>query len=410
VRSIIGWPAPNKQNTAAAHGAALGEDEVRATKEILGWDPDSHFHVPEEVYPHFNQRERGAGLQAEWSARFETWRAAHPDLAEEWDSAHAGRPHRQLGPALPVFDPAETPKMATRVASFNVIQAVAAVAPTFIGGAADLAESVRTTIKGAPDYTREAAGRNINWGVREHAMGGAVNGLALHGGIVRPFGASFLIFTDYMRTPIRLSSLMQIPSTWVYSHDSVGLGEDGPTHQPIEQLASLRAVPGLTVIRPADANETAQAWREGPAVLVLSRQDLPTLDPALTVGLARGAYVLADGGEGPEVVLVATGSEVWVALEAREALASEQISTRVVSMPSWELFAAQDAAYRAEVLPPGVPAVSVEAAATFGWERWVDRAVGIDRFGASAPGAEVLRRLGITPAAVAEAARALLDD
>jgi transketolase len=306
--------------------------------------------------------------------------------------------------------------MATRVASFNVIQTVAAVAPTFIGGAADLAESVRTTIKGAPDYTREAAGRNVNWGVREHAMGGAVNGLALHGGIVRPFGASFLIFTDYMRTPIRLSSLMQIPSTWVYSHDSVGLGEDGPTHQPIEQLASLRAIPGLTVIRPADANETAQAWRvivdelEGPALLVLSRQDLPTLDPALTAGLARGAYVLAEAGEPPDVVLIGTGSEVSVALEARETLAAEEIAARVVSMPSWELFAAQEADYRDAVLPPGVPRVSVEAATTFGWERYADRSVGIDRFGASAPGAEVLRRLGITPAAVAEAARALLDD
>ncbi len=416
VRSIIGWPAPNKQGSASAHGSPLGEDEVRATKEILGWDPDSHFQVPEEVYPHFDQRERGAALQAEWSERFEAWRAAHPDLAAESDLAHAGRPARELGPALPVFDPAETEKLATRVASFQVIQAVAAVAPTFIGGAADLAESVRTAIKGAEDYTREAAGRNVNWGVREHAMGAAVNGLALHGGIVRPFGASFLIFTDYMRNPMRLSALMQIPSTWVYSHDSVGLGEDGPTHQPVEQLAGLRAIPGMTVIRPADANETAQAWRviveeiEGPAVLVLSRQDLPTLDPALTAGLARGAYVLAGADEAPEVVLVGTGSEVSVALEARELLAAQEIAARVVSMPSWELFAAQDPDYRATVLPPGVPSVSVEAAATFGWERWVDHAVGIDRFGASAPGAEVMRRLGITPAAVAEAARALLDD
>ena len=416
MRTIIGWPAPTKQNSASAHGAPLGEDEVRATKEILGWNPNVHFFVPDGVYAHSDRRERGAALQAQWSERFEAWRSANAELADEWDKAQARRGVRELGSALPVWDPADTPKMASRVASFNVIQAVAAVAPTFIGGAADLAESVRTTIKGAEDYTRETAGRNINWGVREHAMGAAVNGLALHGGLVRPFGASFLIFTDYMRTPIRLSALMQAHSTWVFSHDSVGLGEDGPTHQPIEMLAALRAVPGLTVIRPADANETAQAWRvileelDGPALLALSRQDLPTLDPALTKGLVRGAYVLAQDGEEPDVVIIGTGSEVGVALEARELLAAEEVSARIVSMPSWELFAAQDAGYRAEVLPNGVPCVSVEAATTFGWERWADRCVGIDRFGASAPGAEVLQRLGITPVAVAEAARSLLDD
>jgi transketolase len=280
-----------------------------------------------------------------------------------------------------------------------------------VGGAADLSESTKTEFPGGDDerYTRERAGRNVFFGVREHGMGASVNGLCAHGGIVRPYGSTFLQFADYMRGAVRLSALTALPVAWVYTHDSVALGEDGPTHQPVEHLAALRAIPGLTVLRPGDANETAAAWRTiledlaGPAVLVLSRQDLPVLADASAEGVARGAYVLRDADD-PAVAIVGTGSEVSVALEAADRLDADGIRARVVSMPSWELFAAQDEAYRESVLPPGLPSISVEAGISMGWERWVDRSVGIDRFGASAPGAEVLLRLGITPDAVAGAA------
>jgi transketolase len=283
--------------------------------------------------------------------------------------------------------------------------------PTMVGGAADLSESTKTEFPGGDDerYTRERAGRNVFFGVREHGMGAAVNGMCAHGGIVRPYGSTFLQFADYMRGAVRLSALTGLPVAWVYTHDSVGLGEDGPTHQPVEHLAALRAIPGLTVIRPGDANETAAAWRtiledlEGPAVLVLSRQDLPVLADASDEGVARGAYALRDP-EDAAVTIVGTGSEVSVALAAADRLADDGIVARVVSMPSWELFAAQDEAYRETVLPRGLPSVSVEAGVSQGWERWVDRTVSIERFGASAPGPEVLERLGITPEAVAGAA------
>jgi transketolase len=287
--------------------------------------------------------------------------------------------------------------------------------PTMVGGAADLSESTKTEFPGGDQqrYTRNKAGRNVFFGVREHGMGGAVNGMAGHGGIVRPYGSTFLQFADYMRGSVRLSALMGLPVCWVYTHDSVGLGEDGPTHQPVEHLAALRAIPGLTVIRPGDANETAAAWRtvledlEGPVAFALSRQDLPVqagVDPA---GVAKGAYVLRDVDD-PGAVIVGTGSELWVAVAAADLLAGEGINARVVSMPSWELFAAQDDAYRDEVLLPGVPSVSVEAGVSMGWERWVDRSVSIDRFGASAPGAVVLEKLGITPEHTAAAVRELL--
>jgi transketolase len=298
------------------------------------------------------------------------------------------------------------------------MQALAPFAPTMVGGSADLTESVKTTFEREAAYSPTAPGRNVFWGVREHAMAAAVNGLALHGGIVRPYGSTFLVFSDYMRPAIRLSALMGLPVAWVFSHDSLGLGEDGPTHQPVEQLASLRAIPGLTVIRPADAAETAEAWRviveelDGPACLVLTRQGVPLLDRqrlAAPAGLSCGAYVLAGGGEPAEAVLVATGSEVAVALAARDLLEADGVRARVVSMPSWELFAAQGRRYRESVLPPGVPSASIEAATTMGWERWVDRPVGVDRFGASAPGPEVLARLGITPQAAADAVRGLLE-
>jgi transketolase len=291
------------------------------------------------------------------------------------------------------------------------MQVLAEAVPTMLGGSADLASSVGTRLKSESDFTRSDAGRNIHFGVREHAMAGAVNGLALHGGIVRPYGATFLQFADYMRPAIRLSALMGLRVAWVFSHDSVGLGEDGPTHQPVEHLAALRAIPGLTVIRPSDANETAVAWRviveelDGPACLVMSRQGLPVLDRSelgSANGLARGGYVLA---EGDDAVIVATGSEVAVALDAREQLVAEGVAARVVAMPSLELFAAQDRAYREQVLPQRVPSVSVEAGVSQGWERWVDRCVSIERFGASAPGGEVISRLGITAEAVLYAVR-----
>jgi len=414
VRSQIAYGSPNKVGTAGAHGAPLGEDEVRATKEAFGWDPDKHFHVPDGVYEHFGTIERGAVAQREWEHRFRAWQDANSQLAQEWDAAWAGRPLPGVGAALPTYEPGK--QLATRAASGEVLQAIAPYLPTMVGGSADLNESVKTGIKGDDAYSREKACRNVFWGIREHAMGAAVNGMQLHGGIVKPYGATFLQFADYMRPPIRLSALMNIPVMWIYSHDSVALGEDGPTHQPVEHLAALRAIPGLTVIRPSDANETAVAWRvmieeiDGPCVLVLTRQNLPVLergDGNAAEELVRGAYVLA---EDPDAVatIVGTGSEVSLALEARELLAGEGVKTRVVAMPSWELFAAQDEAYRETVLPPGQPKVSVEAGIAMGWAQWVDASVSIERFGASAPGELVMRELGMNPEHVAETVKSLL--
>jgi transketolase len=289
--------------------------------------------------------------------------------------------------------------------------------PTMLGGAADLAESTKTEFKGEPGFSRERPGRNVHFGVREHAMGAVVNGMALHGGIVKPYGSTFLIFSDYMRPAIRLSALMRLPVVWVFSHDSVGLGEDGPTHQPVEHYAALRAIPGLTVLRPADAAETAEAWRvaledvAGPVCILLTRQAVPVLDRtqlAAASGLARGAYVISDAAGPPDAVIAATGSEVAIAVRAQDELSSEGIAVRVVSMPSWELLDAQPDGYRESVLPPGVPVVAVEAGVALGWERFADRTVSVDRFGASAPGAEVLHRLGITSQAVTAAVRQAL--
>ena len=418
VRSVIGWPAPTKQGTAGAHGAPLGSDEVQATKRTLGLDPDAEFHVPMDVREHMSAcRQRGVTMQGEWQQRLAAWRGRNPELAAEWDAAQAGRPLRAIGPSLPAFDGGERPALATRTAGGAVMQAFAPLVPTMVGGSADLAESTKTVFPDEPSFTRDTAGRNVHWGVREHAMGAAVNGLALHGGIVRPYGSTFLTFSDYMRPAIRLSALMSLRVVWVFTHDSVGLGEDGPTHQPVEHLLALRAIPGLAVLRPADAAETAEAWRvaledvAGPVCLVLSRQDLPMLDRdrlAGADGVARGGYVLADADAHLDAIVVATGSEVHLALDAREMLASEGIGVRVVSLPSCELFAAQDPAYRKEILPAGIPAIAVEAALTLGWERWADTAVGIDRFGASAPGEETLARLGMTPERVADAVRGAL--
>jgi transketolase len=414
LRTVIAHHSPGKRGSAKAHGEALGVDEVAATKRALGWDPELHFHIPESVRSHFDRRARGAEEQARWRSRFAAWARANPELAAEWRDGQAGKVGNGLAAALPMFDPAETPKLATRAASGKVFEAMSPFVPTMVGGAADLVGSTKTIFPGDDSYTRERAGRNVHWGIREHAMAAAVNGLALHGGIVKPYGSTFFVFTDYMRPSIRLSALMELDVVWVLTHDSVAVGEDGPTHQPIEHLAALRAIPGLTVIRPADANETVEAWRvaledvSGPALLVLTRQDLPVLE-GTREGLARGAYVLADS-ESPYAVLVATGSEVWVALAARDLLAGRGVQVRVVSMPSWELFAAQAASYQQDVLPAGVLKISVEAASTFGWARWVDHAIGIDGFGASGPGGEVLAHFGISPDAVADRVAAALGE
>jgi transketolase len=414
VRTIIGWPAPNKQGTSKAHGSPLGEDEVRATKEILGWDPDKHFFVPDGVYEHFDQRRRGAALEAEWEQRFQSWREGHAQLADQWDAAWAGKPLPGVADALRNIDWGKD-KLATRSAGQMAMTAFSDYVPTMVGGAADLSESTKTEFPGghARPYSAARPDRNVFFGVREHGMGGVVNGLAGHGGIVRPYGSTFLQFSDYMRGAVRLSALMGLEDAWVYTHDSVGLGEDGPTHQPVEHLAALRAIPHLVVIRPGDANETAAAWRtiledlDGPAALILSRQDLPVLPDVDPDGVARGAYVLR-GVEDPDVALVGTGSELSVAIAAAELLANDGVHARVVSMPSWELFADQEDGYRDAVLPPGLPSVSVEAGVSQGWERWVDRSVSIERFGASAPGGEVLDKLGINAENTARTARELL--
>jgi transketolase len=419
VRSHIAYPAPNAIDTAAAHGAALGEDEVRAAKEAMGFDPDEHFSVPDGVYEHMSMAEKGRELEEEWNGRFAAWREEFPELSEEWERAWSGRPEPGYEESLPSWDPEETEKLATRKAGAAVMDALQDYAPTMIGGAADLVASTSTTFKNGGMFSPTHAGRNIAWGVREHAMGSAVNGIYLHGGMVRPYGSTFLIFSDYMRPAIRLSALMGIPVAWVFTHDSVGLGEDGPTHQPVEHYMALRAIPNLTLIRPADPNETSMAWRatleaEGPVALLLTRQNVPVLDPGATEGALRGAYVLAEaeGGGEPEVILIGTGSEVAVALEARALLAEQGVSARVVSMPSWEIFDAQDQGYKDSVLPPGVEArVSVEAGITSGWERYVGfkgTSIGINRFGASAPGETVLDKLGINPENVANKTLELL--
>jgi transketolase len=413
VRSHIAYPAPHAVDTAAAHGSALGEDEVRAAKEAMGFDPDEHFYVSDEVYEHMDQRERGRELEEEWNGRFSAWREEFPEQAEEWERAWSGRPMPGFEEKLTRFDPEETEKLATRKAGAAVMNSFKHHTPTMVGGAADLVNSTSTEFDGAGLFSAYHTGRNIPFGIREHAMGSSINGVYLHGGMLRPYGSTFLIFSDYMRPAIRLSALMEAKVAWVFTHDSVGLGEDGPTHQPVEHYMALRAIPNLTVIRPADPNETVMAWRstfetEGPVAMLLTRQNVSTLDPGVAEGALRGAYVLkdADGGP-PDAILIGTGSEVSVALEASELLADKGIAARVVSMPSWEIFDMQDQDYKDSVLPPDVEIrVSVEAGVTVGWERYVGfkgTSVGIDRFGASAPGEMVLQELGITPENVANA-------
>lgn len=413
VRSVIGFGAPSKQGTAAAHGAPLGADEVRAAKENLGWAYPEPFTIPERARAVFRRAvEDGRARHAEWDERFAFYEKEYPDLAAEFRRAAAGELPEGWERALPTFD-AGTTQAATRSASGAALNAVAPRLPELVGGSADLAPSTDTYLKGFADIScADFSGRNFHFGVREHAMGSVLNGIAAHGGL-RPYGGTFLVFSDYMRPAIRMAAIMELPVVFVFTHDSIGLGEDGPTHQPVEHLASLRAIPNLVVIRPADANETAQAWRaalerrDGPTALVLSRQKLPVLAPPPPEAASRGAHVVADG---TDVVLVATGSEVHLALATRELLAgSGGVSARVVSMPSWELFERQPAAYREEVLPGRVHRLAIEAGRGFGWCAWADDVISLDRFGASAPAEVLFREFGFTPEAVATRARRLLE-
>jgi transketolase len=422
LRTHIAYGAPHAQDTAKAHGAPLGEEEVRLTKQAYGWDPDQHFYVPDGVYDTMDQRPRGADLRHAWEERLAAYRAAHPELAAEFERVLAGELPDGWERGLP--DLSGVGPQATRESSSACIQGIASTVPEFVGGAADLAPSTNTLIEGADSVSHHSfAGRNFHFGIREHGMGAILNGMDAHGGF-RVFGATFLQFSDYMRPAVRLAALQGFPVTYVWTHDSIGLGEDGPTHQPIEHYAALRAILNLRFVRPADSTETVEAWRfamtrqDGPTALALTRQKVPTLDRAKLApasGLRRGAYVLqdADGGA-PDVILIGTGSEVQLALGARELLADTGARVRVVSAPCIELFLEQDDAYRSSVLPPDVwRRVSVEAGVAFGWSRLVGdrgRSISVERYGASAPAPVIYEHLGITSEAVAAAARALLAE
>jgi transketolase len=406
-RTHIGCGSP-KQDSSSAHGEPLGAEANLATRTCFAW-PEEPFHIPAEARAHLREAlARGRAQEDAWQQTMAAYAEAHPELAQAFARQIAGKLPEGWEKALPVFDPADK-QLATREASGKVINALAPVVTNLVGGSADLAPSTKTLIAGSGDVRGRGAacGRNIHFGVREHGMGAAVNGMALHGGL-NPYGATFFVFSDFVRPALRLAALMQIRSIFVFTHDSLAVGEDGPTHQPVEHLMSLRVMPGFTTIRPADPNETAAAWavaltRKGPTALVLTRQKVPTLDTAkyaVAEGVAKGAYVLADCDGVPQLILIATGSEVGLAMQAQEKLAAQGIKARVVSMPSWELFREQDQAYRDQVLPPAVKArLAVEAGATLGWERWVGDAgavVGLDRFGASAPGGLAMEKLGFS--------------
>jgi transketolase len=425
VDSHIGYGAPHKHDTSAAHGEPLGEEEVRLAKRSYGWPEDAEFLVPDGVRAHFAQGvgRRGRSLHKSWTALFDSYQRKHPDLADEIRRMQTHKLPENWDADLPVFPP-DSKGLATRDSSGKALNAIAARYPWLMGGAADLAPSTKThlSFQGAGELEASTpGGRNVHFGIREHAMGAIVNGLALSN--IRAFGSSFLIFSDYMKPPIRLGALMELPVIYIFTHDSIGVGQDGPTHQPIEQLIALRAIPGLVTLRPADANEVVEAWRvvieleDRPACLVLSRQPLPTLDRtryAAASGLRRGAYVLADAPDSrPAVILIGTGSEVSLCVDAYEELERDGISARVVSMPSWELFEQQDRAYRDSILPPDVAArVSVEMGSVIGWDRYVGpagTAVGMNTFGSSAPLKDLLAKFGFTPAKVLAAARRQLE-
>jgi transketolase len=433
IRTIIGWPAPSKQNTGKAHGSALGEDEIRRTKEILGFDPDVHFAVADDVLAHARAVvDRGRAAHEQWQTEFDVWATENPETAALLDRMLTRRLPDGWTSALVSFPTEKDGKpnsISTRAASGKVLSGLADTLPELWGGSADLAESNNTTMEGQPSFipavhqTKEwpggPYGRTLHFGIREHAMGAIINGITVHGG-TRVYGGTFLVFSDYMRPPVRLAALMKIPSIFVWTHDSIGLGGDGPTHQPIEHLAALRAIPGLDIVRPADANETAVCWRatlektDGPVGLALSRQNLPVLDPAKTVNAVKGGYVLEEGSSGlPEVILVATGSEVSLALKARELLEADGASVRVVSMPCIEWFRAQPPSYQQQVLPPDIKArVSIEAAVPQGWREIVGDSgeiIAVDQFGASAEGDVVFEQFGFTPDRVVAAAHAALE-
>jgi transketolase len=423
LRTSIADPAPTKRNTAEAHGAPLGAEEVGRTKEIMGWPLEPKFYIPEDALSHWRGAvARGAELETGWRKRLEAYGEAHPGLAAEFEAWLGGRLPAGWDKSLPVVSPAAGP-LATRQASGLALQAIASSVPNLVGGSADLGGSTGATLKQGGTFGPTTSGRMFHWGVREHGMAACLNGIAAHGGL-RSFGSTFLVFSDYMKPAIRLAAIMRLPVIYIGTHDSIGVGEDGPTHQPIEHLAMLRAIPNLVTLRPADATETIEAWRvamerrEGPTMLVLTRQKLPVLDREVTGaagGVRRGAYVLLDP-PGPgrlDSIVIATGSEVGVALNAARLLHAEGIRTRVVSMPSWELFAAQPEGYRNEVLPPEVRArVAVEAAGAFGWSRWTTddgTMVGMEGFGASAPGERLYQEFQLTPVRVAEAIKRLLS-
>jgi transketolase len=427
VRTVIGYGSPNKAGKSAAHGSPLGKDEVRLTKQAYGFDPDQSFFIADDVQAHMREALKwGETFEQSWRALFDQYRAAHPQEAALWEQVHSGQLPAGWDADLPVFK-GDKP-IATRNAGGEALNAIAKHLPTMIGGDADLAGSTKTLINGAA-HTGPANpyARNLRFGVREHAMGAIVNGLALHGGIIRPYSATFLTFSDYMRPAVRLAALMGLPVVHVFTHDSIGLGEDGPTHQPVEHVMSLRLIPDYAVFRPADANETAAAWRaimtlKGPAALILSRQNLPVLETdnieGIREGVARGAYVLAESPKIrrglPDVILMASGSEVSIALEAMALLEEADVKARVVSMPCWELFDQQSEDYRESVLPTEVfRRVSIEAGRTLGWHKYlggVGVALGVDRFGASAPYERIYAEYGLTAQAVAKVAAQLMDE
>jgi transketolase len=417
VQTHIGYGSP-KQDTAAVHGEPMGAEAVKKTKENLGWPLEPDFYIPEEALQHFRQAlETGNKLEADWQTRLADYRKSSGEKAEAFDNALQGKLPAGWDKDVPVFD-IEKKAIATRDASGQVMTALAKHLPTLLGGSADLAPSTKTTLVSCGEFGEEC-GRNLHFGVREHAMGGCVNGLALHGGVI-PYGSTFMVFSDYMRPSLRLAAIMQCHSIFVFTHDSIGVGEDGPTHQPVEHLMSFRLIPGLTVFRPADANETAAAWRlavelKTPVVFALTRQKLPILDVnryPIVDGVPKGAYILSEAPNGkPELIIIATGSEVHLALDAQEQLASQGKPVRVVSMPSWELFEKQSQDYRHSVLLPDVPKLAIEAGVTLGWQKYVGdngTIIGLDRFGASAPLEQVMKNLGFSVERVVNEALALL--
>ena len=421
LRTYIADPAPTKRNTSDAHGAPLGAEEVRRTKEIMGWPAEPSFYVPEDALAHWRESvDRGRTLEAEWLAGWERYAAAHPDLARELDKWRSGTLPEGWADTLPVVTPANG-QLATRQASGLALQAIATAVPNLVGGSADLGGSTGTTLKQGGTFGPASSGRTFHWGVREHGMAACLNGIAAHGGL-RPFGSTFLVFSDYMKPAIRLAAIMRLPVIYIGTHDSIGVGEDGPTHQPVEHLAMLRAIPNLVVLRPADATETIESWRvamerlDGPTMLVLSRQKLPVLDRTqlgAAEGVRRGAYVLSDPpGGAAQAILIGTGSEVHVALGAARLLQADRVRVRVVSMPSWELFAAQPERYRNEVLPPAVRVrLGIEAASGFGWRQWLTdegAMLAMEGFGASAPGDRLFQEFKFTPERAAELVRGLL--